>query len=134
MDLETPVAQVMNRAVVTVLATQPLAEARRVMTEGGIHHVPVVADGRVVGILSSLDLLRVATGVDALPLQSTGQALTIASLMSRDVAQIRADGTVRQAIELLAARQIHCLPVVDESGLLVGLLTTLDLVRTWLRP
>jgi acetoin utilization protein AcuB len=129
MELDAPVSTFMTRAVTTVSVFQPLSEARRVMMEGGFHHVPVVEGRKLVGILSSLDLLRVSGGVAALPLQSGSHALTIATLMRRDLVTVREDTPLAGALALFAVHPIHCLPVVDDQGALVGLITTLDVVR-----
>lgn len=131
MDLDTPIYQVMTRSVVTVTLATPLHEVRRLMTEGAVHHTPVVENGRVVGILSSLDLLRVASTASAVPLQSQGTALTVGTLMSRDVAVVQVDAPVRAAVALFVARRVHALPVVEGDERFVGLVTTQNLV-TWL--
>src|SRR5688572_2893609 len=85
MDLEAPVTNVMTQAPVTVQVGQPLSEARRVMTEGGYHRVPVLRGAQLVGMLSSADLLRVSSGCEAVPLQQMGageRPLGIEALMS----------------------------------------------------
>lgn len=129
MDLDVPLAAVMTRDPVTVDASQGLDEARRAMTERGFHHVPVLCAGRLVGMLSGTDLLRVASGVDAVPVQAGGgPAATVRSLMVREVVTIPPTATVAQALALFADGRFHALPVVDEAGALVGLLTTTDLV------
>jgi CBS domain-containing protein len=132
MDLDVPVSRLMTPDPVTVDVGETLAEARRAMTEGGFHHVPVVSGGRLVGLLSSTDLLRVAYGYAAVPLQTDAAGdgeLGIRTLMSRDLVYLRTDSTVARAVELLADRRFHSLPVVDEDGKLVGLVTTSDIVR-----
>ncbi|MEZ4241974.1 MAG: CBS domain-containing protein [Myxococcota bacterium] len=62
----------MTRWPRTVDVDDSLDEARRAMTEGGFHHVPVVAAGHLVGMLSATDLLRVVPGAQSTPLQADG--------------------------------------------------------------
>lgn len=52
------VAELMTRAVVTTRPETPLAEAARLMHEGKIGALPVVATGRIVGLLSEIDVLK----------------------------------------------------------------------------
>jgi CBS domain-containing protein len=127
MDLDAPVTTLMSRDLVTVRLGQALSEARRVMAERGVHHVPVVEGAQLVGMLSSADLLRVAAGSDPVPLQVGGLA-SIATVMVRDVVTLRPDATVCEALELFAVGRFHSLPVVDD-GVLVGLVTATDLLR-----
>jgi acetoin utilization protein AcuB len=127
MDLDVPVMTLMSRDPVTVGLGQTLSEARRVMAERGVHHVPVVEGVQLVGMLSSADLLRVSAGSDPVPLQVGGPA-SIATVMARDVITLRPDATVCRALRLFAEGRFHSLPVVDD-GVLVGLLTTTDLLR-----
>jgi CBS domain-containing protein len=132
MDEETPVANWMTRAPVTVQVEQTLSEARRVMTEGGFHHVPVLCGAKLVGMLSSADMLRVSSGCEAVPLQRMGggdQPLGISSLMSRELVVLDPEATVRRAVELLACGRFHALPVVGARGELMGLVTSTDVIR-----
>jgi CBS domain-containing protein len=55
---ETPVGEIMSSPVVTVSPSDDLDHCMRLMTERRIRHLPVVADGRVVGMLSIGDLVK----------------------------------------------------------------------------
>jgi CBS domain-containing protein len=55
--------------------------------------------------------------------------LTAAEVMTREVATVRPDSTLRQAARLMAERHVSGLPVVDAKGVVVGMLTEADLVR-----
>lgn len=131
MNLDAPVTAVMTRNPLTVDVRQSLSEARRILTEGGFHHVPVVSEKRLVGMLSSADLLRVSDGIDPVPIQGEWEAgpLGIRSLMSRELVAVPPDAPVRRTLELLSDGRFHSIPVVDDTGALIGLVTTTDLVR-----
>jgi CBS domain-containing protein len=58
---DTPIAQVMQRRPVTLHEEAPLEEAARLMVGHGFHHVPIVRDGRPVGMVARRDLLRLMT-------------------------------------------------------------------------
>ncbi len=120
----------------TARPSDNLADVRRMMTEVGGHHVPVVDGSRFVGLLSPMDLLN-AAGPDAHArnldqLDAELAAVTAQHAMSEDVVTIRPEATVREACGTLATGALHCLPVVDAHGALRGLLTTTDILRTML--
>jgi CBS domain-containing protein len=55
---ETPVADIMTRSVVTAAPAQTVRDCMKLMTERKIRHLPVVEDGRVIGMLSIGDLVK----------------------------------------------------------------------------
>jgi acetoin utilization protein AcuB len=62
---DTPVSQVMSTPVITVGADEPLETAARLMLQDKVGSVPVVDDGRLVGIITETDLLKRIVGEDA---------------------------------------------------------------------
>lgn len=111
-------------------------DALDLMLTRGIRHLPVIdRSRRVVGVLS-IDDLSAAFGLP----RNRGRALGAAdqarlrSAQVRDVMTaapetIRAEGAIAEAADRMADRRIGCLPVVDEEGLLVGMLSETDLLR-----
>jgi CBS domain-containing protein len=59
---ETPARQVMTRPIKTLDSDAPVFDALRLMLEENIHHLPLVEEGKIVGMVSSTDLLRLQTG------------------------------------------------------------------------
>lgn len=96
----------------------PIREAVHVMKENGIGAVLVLEDGRARGIFTGRDVWwRV---VDAgLPPDTT----QVGDLMSGPVLTVPADGDPVAALGLMLAKKIHHLPVVDDAGLPVGVLS-----------
>jgi acetoin utilization protein AcuB len=114
------VAEVMNRRVVTVAPDATVAEARRLLDERRIRHVPVVARGRVVGLVSDRDVRSAARG--------DPERTRVADIMTRDVLTVSPAARVEEAARLMLAHRIGALPVL-ERGELVGIVTTTDLLR-----
>jgi CBS domain-containing protein len=103
--------------------------------EMNIHHVVVVDENRrAVGIVSETDLLRARQtqrlAVVGPAASDTADAPLVFArdVMSRDLVSISPTADSRQALELLLARQVHALPVVDH-GRLVGMITSRDFLR-----
>lgn len=115
----------MTRDVVFVTPSYSLATAYRWMTTWRVRHLPVLLEGRVVGILSDRDVLIHASRIDGeihLPKMTVEQAMTEAPIT------IQRSTTVSKAAELMLEYKIDALPVVDNDKRLVGLITSSDLL------
>lgn len=117
------VEQLMTRTVRTCGPWDPLNEAARIMWEQDCGCVPVVDEqGHVIGIVTDRDV-SMAAYTRGLPLW----ALQVDGAMARQVHTCRPGDSLAAAERTMRARQLHRLPVVDESGVLVGLLSLRDL-------
>ncbi|HHO53383.1 MAG TPA: CBS domain-containing protein [Deltaproteobacteria bacterium] len=125
------ITKIMTESPITIQVGQPLSKASALMREHGFHHVPVVDGARLVGILSTTDLLQVSYQHGADPRQIDAvldHTVSIRELM-RDPQEIKDTQTVRDAVEILAEGKFHSLPVTTAEGELAGIVTTTDLLR-----
>lgn len=114
-------------------------EARLLMRERGIRHLPVVIDGRVVGIISDRDVSvddRSLRRIDALERigEVAGEGKPVEAVMHTSVHTIDADANVADAARLMLSRRISSLPVVIDDMVLVGIITTTDCLLAALSP
>ena len=126
------VGDLMRREVVTLEATDKLDLADGIMRLARIRHLPVVSEGRVVGILSQRDLFRAAVS-SLLQLRREAErewlaTIPVQAVMTRPVFTVPASVTLRAAVGIMLDKRIGCLPVV-EDGKLVGLLSESDCLR-----
>ena len=133
MDLRRrPVSEVMRREIVTVTSQETLDLTQDFMNLGRVRHLPVVDEGRLVGILSHRDLLAAsltkALDFDRASRRTFLRSVEVGEVMARDVVTVAPDTTIADAARILVGRQIGCLPVVDSSGALIGLVTETDLI------
>ncbi len=112
---------VMSTDVKSVAPDTPAEVAWTTMTGHGIHHLVVVKDGRVAGVLSNRD----AGGRAGAALRRHCAA---ADLMSEPAIVAEPSTTVRKAANLMRGRSIGCLVVV-EAGRLCGIVTVSDLLE-----
>ncbi|MGW5129088.1 CBS domain-containing protein [Streptomyces sp. NPDC004069] len=139
------VEDLMTRGVVRVRRDTPFKQVAKVLTDNEVTAVPVVdALDRPVGVVSEADLLRTVAGrpdpAGLLPgsraegAEHGGSgAGTAEDLMTAPAVCARPEWTVVEAARLMDARRVKRLPVIDEGGTLVGIVSRGDLLRVFLR-
>ncbi len=137
------VREVMTSDAVSVAEDAAFKDIVRVMTERRISGLPVVdAEGVVVGVVSQIDLLHMAAqsrsrgGWRLSPSRRrVGAADPVAAdLMTKPALTVEARAPLAEAIHLVVRHEIERLPVVDEAGRLVGIVSAGDLLRVYMRP
>ncbi len=125
------VTDVMTTELFTLAPDDSLQEARRLMAEHHVRHIPVVAeDQRLVGLLSQRDVLAaadstlLALGEEAEAIESR---IAISAVMSLDPMTTDEHASLRGAALQLQFHRIGCLPVVRNETLL-GIITDSDFV------
>jgi CBS domain-containing membrane protein len=133
---EQPVSLIMTTGDIITANVDDLAvDVFRRLKDGHINHVPVLAEGKLVGIVSSSDWLKVSDYGRGTPstfpprLPTKG---TVEEVMTKNLETIRPTTTIRRAAELLVEGQFHSLLVTASDGELLGIVTTSDIIRTLL--
>jgi acetoin utilization protein AcuB len=130
------VDDVMQRRVVTITPHTTLPEAMRLARERGIRHLPVVEDGRLVGIVSDRDLKQAmaspATSLAVSELRYLLDRLEIGEIMTRSVITVPPMLPVEEAARLMIREKVSALPVTD-GAVLVGIVTETDVVDLLVR-
>ena len=126
------VREIMMGSPVTLRPTDTLDLANDIISLGRIRHIPVVESGQLVGLLSERDLIGAAAteifGLGQKRKSALLKTVSIKDVMKKKVITIKPDTSIKDAAHLMADKKIGCVPVV-ESGTLVGLLTTTDILR-----
>ena len=106
----------------------PVGEAWRTMTERRFRHMPVVKDGgSLVGIVTQRDLLVAAQAFERrIDLDNDRP---VSEVMNQEVDTVRPECCAAEAARHMLRTKRSCLPVVDETGSLVGILTEADYMR-----
>lgn len=143
------VAEIMTREPIVVTPTTPLKEAIQILAEHHISGLPVVNEqGVLVGVISESDLMWQETGVEPAPYvmvldsiiylqnphkydQEIHKALgqTVGEVMTSHVTTIKPQKSLQEAAHALQQKQVHRLPVLDDAGKLIGILTRGDIIR-----
>ncbi|WP_285571879.1 CBS domain-containing protein [Actinoallomurus iriomotensis] len=129
----------MTKSVVSAYPDAPFHEIVHVMIERGITALPVIDEEyRVLGFVSESDLLA-KEAVEARPRRlglrrrRGGRATKAADLMTTPAVSVRPETTIVRAAQLLDRRGIKRLPVVDDQGRLVGIVSRRDLLHVFAR-
>ncbi|MDX1667419.1 MAG: CBS domain-containing protein [Saprospiraceae bacterium] len=136
MNAEKPVREIMTREVITVSPEDTMDKVRDIFRRHAIHHLPILRDGRVVGILSKSDYLRLQHGFTLFKTHKSEEyndaimrSLLVGEVMVKQVATLNPEDTIEIALGIFRENLFHALPVVDQSGQLVGIVTTYDLLN-----
>ena len=119
-DLTIPAAEVGTVAVSTLPSASTIRDAAVMMIEMGISHVPLIGDGRVVGMVSLRDVLRA--------LVEGGQDAEVTRYASRDLVALGDDARLGDAIRAMNARGVGSVLLMRDAALR-GIVTEWDVVR-----
>jgi acetoin utilization protein AcuB len=121
---------VMTRRPAVLEENATVRDAVDLLQSVDVRHVPVVSETReVIGMVSDRDLrglplVNVTTDLPPIPPEAS-----IGQVMSSDVITVQPETDLREVIDLLLDHKIGAVPVVDAEGLLVGIVSYVDLLR-----
>jgi acetoin utilization protein AcuB len=134
MNLLIPVSKLMTTKLITATANDSLSLVKSKFDEHPIHHLLIADYKKLVGIISSSDLLYFLKGVkindnsEQFFNESRLMHYTAKDIMTEKIATISSDEPIRTAIDIFKENLFHALPVVD-NGELVGIITTHDIIK-----
>lgn len=127
----TTVSQWMTKTVVTVNPHDTVRHARELMSEHRINQLPVVANNKLVGIVTDRDIrdaypssLRLLRGKD---LDDFADAHTIEEVMTYNVITVSSQTSLREAAQRMRRQRLGALPIVEQDKL-VGIITVSDIL------
>ncbi|WP_076407398.1 HPP family protein [Shewanella sp. UCD-KL12] len=129
------VREIMTTQVVCISDEANLKDAHSLMKSRNVRHLPVISeqDSRLVGILthkkmvSTVMSLVTKYGSDALDRKERAQ--TVATIMDKDYQHLTADEPLSIVVEYFIENKLGCLPVIDASGHVQGIVTSSDFVK-----
>ncbi|HVR72935.1 MAG TPA: CBS domain-containing protein [Planctomycetota bacterium] len=140
------VQDVMTRDVVTASPGQPVKPVAQLMHQRNVSAVPIIdEEGRLRGIVSEADLLRIADkprrsllewiirSGSFVEVERRAEEMTAGDVMTAEVVTVRPETSAREAARTLLEAGVKRLPVVDEAGVLVGIVSRHDLLAPLVR-
>jgi CBS domain-containing protein/anti-sigma regulatory factor (Ser/Thr protein kinase) len=125
LSYEIKIDEVMSRNVKTVGPDMKMSSLLELLRQNHISGTPVIDQGRLAGVISLEDLIRAMTAADL--------AAPISKYMTPSIISVNSFDPVVEALETFTKARVGRLPVVDESGQMVGILTKGDVTRGILR-
>ena len=124
----------MSDSVVTVAPDDRLGEAVNLLRSKRIRQLPVIEDGRLVGIITDRDIKRatpsVLSGVDREEYDRILDETKVMQFMTREPMTATPDTPVKAAVRIFITQKVGALPVIDD-GRLVGIVTQIDALRAF---
>jgi CBS domain-containing protein len=125
----------MTEAVLSVDVSSPVSEALRLFAEYPVHHLPVVREQTLVGMLSSADVMKLESFLPKKCVSIRGymdERFNIEELMRYPAVSVQPYQCAEDAARLMVTHAIHALPVVDIHDHLLGIITTTDMMQALL--
>lgn len=129
------VSERMSKPVITVPPNLPINEALNLMKSEHIRRLPVVANGKLVGIVSDKDLLNaspsIATSLSVWEMNYLLSKITVKDVMTKDVYCLEENTPIEAAARIMADNKVGGMPVLRD-GKIVGIITETDLFKIFL--
>ena len=127
------VSQLMSEKVITALSKTTIFEAERTMTTQGFRRLPMISDGKVIGIITTMDIIRFFGSGSVFKYLQSGTIIQVLNtpaleIATKDVSTITPDADVGQAAKMMRDKNIGALLVVEKEKL-VGMLTERDFFK-----
>jgi len=129
------VDSIMSREVFKISMDDTIATVREIFKHFKFHHLLVVEKRKLVGVISDRDLLKALSPfLDTLSEKPRDLALLnrkAHQIMSLRPVTVTKDATIEQAMKLLVEKDISCLPVVSTNGVIEGIVSWKDILRSF---
>ncbi len=130
----TPISKIMTCKPATVGPLDNLETVRGIFEVHGFHHIPVVEGGKLVGMVSYTDYLRVICDLYGNIQEQRGNdqllnAVLVNEVMTQHLICLAPSDTVGDALRIFKTNHFHAVPVVEGDRHLVGILSTFDLIK-----
>lgn len=134
---KTKVSEWMTSNVLTTRRNTSISSAHQLMRENNVRRLPVVEDNKLLGIITIGDVREAspsdATTLSIWELNYLWAQLTVEKVMTRNVYTVKPDTLMLDAAEMMLEHKVSGLPVLDEQGHIVGIITESDIFRMLVR-
>ncbi len=128
---------IMTRRVVTLEMDDTLEVVKEIFENTRFHHLPIVKNGKLRGIISDRDFARHISPFISTLSERTQDVNTLKKkvhqVMSRDLITASRETSIKDATQILLKTNVSCLPITSEDGILEGIVTMRDLLRALLK-
>lgn len=113
----------MTTNVITLKPDSTLGEARDILLKKRIHHIPIVENKMLVGMVTSWDLFKLGKAADDY------QSMKVSEIMTTKIATLEPDQHLGAVADVLTRHLFHAVPIVNDKRELLGIVTSTDIIR-----
>jgi len=133
MNLFDPISKIMTTELITVSPNDPISDVSSIFEKENIHHVPVVQQGELVGIVSSRDIIGYSRTLFAKGLKTDGylpkvESSTVSDIMTTRLAKMEPTDRIAIALEVFRENKFQSI-LITEGQKLKGIVTTFDIIN-----
>lgn len=133
MDIQVPVSSIMSEDLKTLSSEDSLMAVKEIFDQHDFHHIPVVDEDQISGILSKSDFLFFLRGytnndIDRFIEATKLRAFKVKEVMKTDIITLTPTNTIKEALNIFEENKFHCIPIVEEEEL-KGIITPLDVIK-----
>lgn len=129
------ISEIMTSRVVSVQMDDSLTVVKEIFDNTRFHHLLVVHSNRLVGVVSDRDLLKAISPFLGTPAEINRDTRTlhrkVHQIMTRELVTLDKSATVKDAISVFNSAQISCIPITEDDGVPIGILSWRDIFRNW---
>lgn len=114
---------IMTKEVFTLSPEHTLAEARSVMLQKNVHHLPILENGKLVGMVTSWDFFKLGKSAEEYA------AMKLKEIMTTKIATLDPGQHIGAVAEVLMVHLFHAVPIVNDDRELLGIVTSTDIIR-----
>jgi len=127
------VSQIMSEKVITALEKTTIFEAEKTMATQGFRRLPIISDGKVIGIITAMDIIRFFGSGNVFKYLKSGTIIQVLNtpaieIATKEVITIGLNADVGEAAKLMQNKHIGAIPVVEKEKL-VGIITERDFFK-----
>jgi len=127
------VAQIMSEKVVTALPKTTIFEAEKTMVTQGFRRLPIISDGKLIGIITAMDIIRFFGSGTIFKYLQSGTIIQVLNtpaleIATKEVSTVEPNADVGQAAKIMRDKNIGAIPVVKNEKL-VGIITERDFFK-----
>lgn len=131
---DAAIASIMKKELRSVSPGERLVHARRLLLDHDIARLPVLENGKVAGIIAEHEIANAFAGfkqADAHVQKASVRDLSVSDYMRRKVITAKPEMSAKDAAQLMLKEHVGGLPVVNSRGIIEGIVTRTDLIRTF---
>lgn len=120
--MNEPISGIMSTKLITISPDEPLTTVKELFSGKRIHHLPVVEDGKLIGLITTADLLWLNKGFDQY------STIKVREVMTTKLATLEPTDKIGSAAELFLLNRFHAVPIVSDNSL-IGIVTSFDILK-----